>query len=124
MANHPVHSEHSDPTAHEAHTVHIVPVWIYLTVWISLVIGTVATWAIAYVDLGRFNIVVALLIACTKASLVILFFMHVIYSTKLVKTIVIGGLGTLMILFFFTLIDLVARGTLYGSRPWIGVPGR
>jgi cytochrome c oxidase subunit 4 len=124
MANHPVHSEHSDPTAHAAHTPHIVPVWIYVTVWLSLMIGTVATWAIAYVDLKQWNIVVALLIACTKASLVILFFMHVFYSTKLVKTIVIAGLGTLMILFFFTTLDLAARGELFGSHPWIGVPGR
>ena len=114
----------ADQSEHAAHTPHIVPVWIYLTVWITLVIGTVATWAIAYVDLGRFNIVVALLIACTKASLVILFFMHVIYSTKLVKTIVIAGLGTLMILFFFTTLDLAARGELHGGHPWIGVPGR
>ncbi len=117
-------ADQPDHPAKTGHTVHIVPLWIYLTVWISLLIGTVATWAIAYVDLGRFNIVVALLIACTKASLVILFFMHVIYSTKLVKTIVIAGLGTLMILFFFTTLDLTARGTLHGSHPWIGVPGR
>lgn len=54
----------------------------YYLVWIALMIGTVLTWRIAFIDLGIFNPIVALFIACTKATLVVLFFMHVRYSGK------------------------------------------
>jgi cytochrome c oxidase subunit 4 len=93
-------------------------------VFLALLVGTALTFVAAKIDLGRYNIVVALLIACIKASLVILFFMHVYYSSKLTKAIVIGGLCTLIILFFFTLTDLATRGALHGTTNWVGVPGR
>ena len=102
---------------------HIVPVRTYVLVFAALIVGTLLTFGVAYVDLGRFNIVVALLIACLKASLVVLFFMHVLYSTRLTKAIVITGFSTLLILFFFTLTDLVSRGWFTGNA-WMGVPGR
>ena len=102
---------------------HIVPLRTYFLVFTALLVGTAATVGAAYVDLGRFNIVVALAIACVKASLVVLFFMHLIYSSKLTKTIFICGLATLMILFFFTLLDLISRGFV-GNSPWLNVPGR
>lgn len=105
------------------HAVHIVPLWIYFSVFGALMVGTALTVGAAYVDLGRFNIVVALAIACVKASLVVLFFMHIYYSSKLTKTIVVAGLATLMIMFFFTGTDLIARGWFSGSN-WTGVPGR
>ena len=114
----------SDHTTNaDTHAVHIVPLWIYFSVFGALMVGTALTVGAAYIDLGRFNIVLALLIACIKASLVVLFFMHVYYSSKLTKTIVIAGLATLMIMFFFTGMDLAARGT-FGGNPWMGVPGR
>lgn len=106
------------------HSDHIVPVRLYVLIWLALVIGTVVTWAVAYVNLGRWNVVVALVIACIKASLVVLFFMHIFYSTKLVKAIIVTGFCTLLILFLFTSLDLAARGNLNSMRPWIGVPGR
>ncbi len=101
----------------------IVPVGVYIAVFGALIVGTGLTYWVATFDLGRFNIVMALLIACVKASLVILFFMHILYSTKLTKAIVITGFGTLLILFFFTLTDLVSRGWFSGN-PWMGTPGR
>lgn len=107
----------------ETHAVHIVPLWIYFTVFGALMVGTAATVGAAYIDLGRLNIVVALLIACIKASLVVLFFMHIYYSSKLTKTILVAGIATLMIMFFFTGADLIASGWFSGT-PWIGVPGR
>ena len=96
---------------------HIVPVKVYLAVFFSLMVGTFITWKVAYIDLGPFNIVVALAIAIMKASLVILFFMHVKYSTKLTKAIVASGFFFMLIMVFFTMSDIL-------SRDWIGVPGR
>ena len=95
---------------------HIVPVKIYWAVFISLLVLTVVTAAIAYVDLGRFNLMVAMAIAIFKASLVILFFMHVKYSTKLTKTIVASGFLFFLVLVFFTMTDLLTRN--------ITAPGR
>jgi cytochrome c oxidase subunit 4 len=106
------------------HPDHIVPVRVYILVFLALLVGTGLTVYAATIDLKQYNIVLALIIACIKASLVILFFMHVYYSSKLTKAIVISGLCTLLILFFFTLTDLVTRGALHGTTNWIGVPGR
>ena len=106
-----------------SHAAHIVPLWIYFSVFGALMVGTALTVGAAYVDLGRFNIVVALAIACIKATLVVLFFMHIYYSSKFTKTILVAGIATLMIMFFFTGADLIASGWFSGA-PWIGVPGR
>ncbi len=95
---------------------HIVPVRIYWSVFIALLVLTVVTALIAYVDLGRFNLIVAMAIAMFKATLVILFFMHVKYSTKLTKTIVASGFLCFVILVFFTMSDLLTRN--------ITAPGR
>lgn len=95
---------------------HIVPVKIYWAVFLSLLVLTGVTTGIAYIDLGRFNLVVALAIAIFKATLVILFFMHVKYSTKLTKTIVASGFVFLVIMVFFTMTDLLTRN--------ITAPGR
>ena len=53
---------------------------------------TGVTVAVAYIDLGRLNAVAALVIACFKAMIVVLYFMHVKYSTRLIKLTVIAGL--------------------------------
>ena len=67
-----------------ATSVHIVPVRVYLTVFALLLALTALTTGAAFVDLGAFNNVVALAIAACKATLVVLFFMHVRYSTRLI----------------------------------------
>jgi cytochrome c oxidase subunit 4 len=103
---------------------HIVSPWVYVGVFCALLAGTALTYFAATLDLGAFNLPVAILIACVKGSLVVLFFMHIYYSSKLTKTIVISGFCTLFILFFFTLIDLLSRGFIAGSHNWVGVPGR
>ena len=95
---------------------HIVPVRIYWIVFLTLLVMTGVTYAVAQVDLGRFNIVVALAIAIFKATLVILFFMHVKYSTKLTKTVVASGFVFLLVMVFFTMTDLLTRN--------ITAPGR
>jgi cytochrome c oxidase subunit IV len=88
-----------------AHPTHKV----YYAVFIALVIGTALTWGIAFVDLGIFNPVVALAIACTKATLVVLFFMHVRYSSKMTVITVCAGLFWLGILITLSLSDYLTR---------------
>lgn len=96
---------------------HIVPLKTYYTIFGLLMLGTVVTVLAAMVDLGPLNVVVALLIAVTKATLVILYFMHVRYSSRL--TWVIVGAG-----FFWLAIMVVLTGSDYMSRGWIkGVEG-
>jgi cytochrome c oxidase subunit 4 len=89
----------------------------YLLVFLALAAATVITTAIAFVDLGPFSVVVALAIAICKMLLVVLFFMHVRHSTNLTKLVLLGG-----ILWFFILIGMTY--TDFGSRTWMGVPGR
>jgi cytochrome c oxidase subunit 4 len=92
---------------------HIVPVKNYVLVWLALMIGTVSTYLIAeYVDIGVGNIIVALLIAATKMSLVIYFFMHVKFDDPLTKLFVAGGFIWLVILISITMVDYVTRNWL------------
>ena len=74
-----------------------------------LLVFTAITVAAAYIDLGIFNPVVALAIACTKAVIVILFFMHVKYQSKLVKMTVLAGFFTFLVLITMTLTDYISR---------------
>ncbi len=92
---------------------HIVPVRNYVLVWLALMVGTVSTYLIAeYVDIGVGNIIVALLIAATKMSLVIYFFMHVKFDDHLTKLFVAGGFIWLFILITITMVDYVTRNWL------------
>jgi cytochrome c oxidase subunit 4 len=89
----------------------------YALVFLALIGATILTTAVAFVDLGAFSVVVALAIAICKMLLVVLFFMHVRHSTKLTKLVLLGG-----VLWFFILIGMTY--TDFGSRTWMGVPGR
>ena len=90
---------------------HVVPLKIYFAVFGTLLVLTGVTTAVAYVDLGILNPVVALAIATFKAVLVILFFMHVKYSSKLTWLVVSAAFFWLGIMLSLTLAD-------YLSRPW------
>ena len=96
---------------HPNHPTHGV----YYAVFGALLIGTLLTWGIAFIDLGIFNPVVALAIACTKATLVILFFMHVRYSSKLTKITVAAGFFWLMLLISLSLSDYLTRSLQIGQ---------
>ena len=85
---------------------------LYFVIFIALAFFTCATWAIAFLDLGIFNPIVALAIACTKATLVILFFMHIRYSDKLTKVTISAGFFWLMILITLSLSDYLSRTLL------------
>jgi cytochrome c oxidase subunit 4 len=99
---------------------HIVSPMIYLAILVALLIFTGLTVAASFVDLGQmrlfntgftlyWNPVVALAIACTKMTLVVLFFMHVKYSTKLTKLTVLSGFFIFLALIAMTLSDYVSR---------------
>jgi cytochrome c oxidase subunit 4 len=90
--------------------VHISPVRTYAAILFTLLVLTAATVWVAFYDLGVLNDVVALGIALTKATLVILFFMHVKYAGRLVKITVVGGFFWLLILFGLTVMDYATRG--------------
>jgi cytochrome c oxidase subunit 4 len=112
----------SEPNANHDHDHehHIVGPMVYLSILLALLVFTGLTVAASFVDLGQmrlantgftlyWNPVVALAIACTKMVLVVLFFMHVKYSTKLTKLTVLCGLFTFIALIGMTLTDYVTR---------------
>ena len=91
------------------HSEHIVSPKIYAVILIALLIGTVLTVQAAKIDLGRWNIVLALTIAVTKMTLVILFFMHGKYSSRRTKLIIASGFFWLAIMLVLTLADYTTR---------------
>ena len=91
-------------------TEHILPTRIYYTIFAILLLMTYLTWQIAYFDLGALNTIAALVIAGIKAVLVVLFFMHVKYSTRLTWAVVVGGIFWLGILLALTMGDYLTRG--------------
>jgi cytochrome c oxidase subunit 4 len=95
---------------------HVSPVSTYLAIFGALMLGTILTVVAAFIDFpASLNFPIALAIAVTKATLVILFFMHVKYSSRLVKLIV--GIA-----FFFLGIMLTLTMTDYLSRGWFTAP--
>jgi len=104
---------------------HVVPIKTYVAVFLALLVGTAATVWVAYHNLdftlaGRVfpgSVAVALIIASVKATLVILFFMHVKYSSRLTWVVVIGG-------FFWLLILLIGTMNDYALRHWLTYPSQ
>jgi cytochrome c oxidase subunit IV len=91
---------------------HITPLRVYFSVFAALVIGTLLTWYASTVNLGWANTPIALLIATIKAVLVVLFFMHLIYSTRLTWVVIVAAFLWLAVLFVLTFAD-------YLTRPWV-----
>jgi len=95
---------------------HVVSKKIYYSIFATLMVLTAVTVAVAFVNLGPFNNVVALSIAVFKATLVVLYFMHVRYSTRLTWVFVVAGFFWLGIMIALTLSDYWTRGWLYGPK--------
>jgi cytochrome c oxidase subunit 4 len=95
---------------------HISPKSMYYTIFGSLMALTAVTISVAFIDLGTLNFPVALAIAILKATLVILFFMHVKYSSQLTNLICGTAFFFLNVLFGLTLTDYLSRG-------WFAAPG-
>jgi cytochrome c oxidase subunit IV len=94
---------------------HVAPRSLYYLVFGALMVGTVLTVIVAKFDLGPLNNIVMLTIACTKALLVVLFFMHVRWSTRLTWVIAGSGFFWLLILFGLGMSDYLSRGWIGGS---------
>jgi cytochrome c oxidase subunit 4 len=87
------------------------PLKTYLAVWATLLLGTFLTYKAAFIELGRFNAVVALTIATIKALIVALFFMHLRGAhEKLLKLVVISTVFFLFILIALSMADYATRG--------------
>ncbi len=99
-------------------TKHIVSPKVYLLVFLSLILLTATTTAVATIDLGPLNLVVALTIAAVKATLVALFFMHLIQTSHRTKVILSAGVLWLIILISLTLNDILTRGWLPIPHAW------
>ena len=92
---------------------HIVPVRVYILVFLALMVFTAITVFVAYFDLAKYwgplNALLALSIAVIKATLVVLYFMHVRYSSRLTQVIVAAGVFWFVILIAFTMADYLTR---------------
>lgn len=96
---------------------HSVPVRVYLAVFSALMVLTAVTIWIAFIDLGVLNTVVAISIACVKAVLVILYFMHARYGSRLIWVVISGGAAWFVLLIALVMCDYVSRG-------WLPYPGK
>ena len=88
---------------------HILPKRTYFIIWAVLLVFTYLTLEISYHDFGAWNIVAALTIAVIKATLVVLFFMHAKYSSRLTWAVIAAGVFWLFLLLALTLNDYLLR---------------
>ena len=94
---------------------HIVSVRVYITIFLALMVGTAITLWAGFRDFpGPLNVIIALTIACVKATLVVLYFMHVRYSSRLIWVVFASALFWLAILFALTFSD-------YWTRTWLSI---
>jgi cytochrome c oxidase subunit 4 len=105
-------AEHFTPQSQPAHPAgHVVSWRVYLAVFAALCVLTGVTVLVTGFDFGPLNLIVALGVAVTKASLVVLYFMHARYSPRLTGVVIAASVAFFAILVFLTLTD-------YLSRPW------
>jgi cytochrome c oxidase subunit 4 len=98
--------------------VPIPTVKILVAVWAALILMTITTVSVSYLELGEGNIVLALTIALVKASLVAWVFMGIRHSTTLTKLFCVAGLVWLGILILITFSDYSSRNWTYQAQPW------
>ena len=103
MANHASESTH----------IHILPLGLYLKVAAALFVLTGTTVWVSYYHFGAFNLLVAMLIAVTKATLVALFFMHLKYDNKMYALVFVAALAFFASFVFLTMADTMERGDIY-----------
>jgi cytochrome c oxidase subunit 4 len=103
-------------------SAHISSVKLYVGIFLTLMVGTALTVAAAFVDMGPANNLVAMGIAIVKATLVVLFFMHVRYSSRLTSMIVASAVLFLGLLFGLTMMDYFSKSTDYVDPTLINTP--
>ncbi len=101
------------PPSKFSQPVHVLPLKLYLGVGATLIFLTLVTVAVSQVHLGPYNLVVALAIATVKATLVLLFFMHLRYDNKLYALIFVASVAFLGIFIILTLFDTMERADIY-----------
>jgi cytochrome c oxidase subunit 4 len=109
---HEIHTDANDPknvTNPEHAQHHIVTPLQYTYVFITLLVFTGLTAGVAFIDLKWANPVIALFIACFKACVVILFFMHAKYQSRLIKLTIGSGFFLFLSLIAMTLSDYISR---------------
>jgi cytochrome c oxidase subunit 4 len=94
---------------------HVPSLKLYFVVFGILLVGTALTVLVAFYDLGPLNNVMMLTIATVKALFVVLYFMHVRWSSRLTWVVVASGFFWLLIMFTFTMTDYLSRGWLVGT---------
>jgi cytochrome c oxidase subunit 4 len=110
-------SSNQDP-----HAEHSVPMSTYWIVFILLMVFLIITVIAAFIPLGPLNMPVAMTIATIKAILVVLFFMHVKFASRLTKVFVAASVTWLAIMFVMTFMDYESRSWLSNSRGWVDNP--
>jgi cytochrome c oxidase subunit 4 len=105
----PIHNDASNITNPEHAEHHIVTPLEYTFVYLALLLGTGLTVLAAHFDMGVLNPVVAIAIACAKATIVILFFMHAKYQSGLIKMTIAAGFFTFIVLITMTMSDYISR---------------
>jgi cytochrome c oxidase subunit 4 len=88
---------------------HIIPFGVYLKVFVLLIVLTAITVAASRVNFGPWNTVIAMFIASVKAGFVLAFFMHLKYDNKLYLVCFLTGIFFLIVLYFFTNLDILTR---------------
>ena len=99
-----------------SHIHRVLPLKVYLGVAVALLVLTLVTVYISTLDFGPYNLVIAMLIAAAKVSLVALFFMHLRYDSKLYTVIFVTAVTFLAIFIILTMFDTLKRDDIYEIR--------
>jgi cytochrome c oxidase subunit 4 len=105
-------NSHGSGHGHDDNEPHVLPLSTYFGVWLALVVLTVVTVAVSRFDFGAGNTIIAMAVATTKATLVALFFMHLLYDNKLNLVILLTSLLFVAVFFAPVLVDLGSRGLI------------
>jgi cytochrome c oxidase subunit IV len=100
---------HEHPAPNREAPEHIVPIKTYALICATLLVLTFVTYRVAFVNLGPLNVVVAIVIACVKATLVVLFFMHAAYAPRRTRLVIMAGIVWMFLLLGLTLADYLTR---------------
>jgi caa(3)-type oxidase subunit IV len=98
---------------HKEHVPHILPLSVYLAVATALLTLTVVTVWVAQYDLGAMNLLVAMLVAAVKGTLVAMFFMHLKYTSRLYSIVIATAVMMLAVFVVFVMFDTMNRGGVY-----------
>ena len=96
-------------TTHAANEQHVVPYRLYVVVWGALLVLTVLTVAVSYLDMKHVTVLTAMLIATCKGMLVLLYFMHIRFEKPMYIAMILAALGTYAIFIGLTFVDYLYR---------------